>query len=167
MKRSEDPHLLQAVLAYLTMGAPFCSTRRRRSSWRALVGRLFRRLEAERGSQPGRRALDFARTHLAGERLRIDPDEDLVREEAESIWVRAWVRVDRDDVVAVPPEMRAGYIRIVNALPLFTREAFLLLRIDGLGYDEIATRLGISRGEVEGHIRTALAEISAALETGQ
>lgn len=165
MDRHIDLSLLQDALAYLTMPAPFLTTRRRRLLRHALIDRIRAQLREQDLSVAGRRAVAFARAQLATERLRVEPDEDQVRETADVLWVRAWARVDRDEIAAPPtPQMRERYIGAVNALPHFTREIFLLLRVDRLGYDAIATRLGIARTEVEEHVRAALAHISLVLE---
>lgn len=47
----------------------------------------------------------------------------------------------------------------VDALPPRCREAFLLFKVEGLGQEAIATRLGISRNMVEKHVIRALCEL--------
>lgn len=79
-----------------------------------------------------------------------------------------------DDVhVAVPPEqcdaievdqMRQRYRQAVAALPERMREVFVLHRIDGLSYKEIAARLDISVRTVEWHIAEAIVRISKGLD---
>lgn len=46
--------------------------------------------------------------------------------------------------------------RVLAALPAPVRSAFLLSRLDGLSYPEIAARLGISLATVERHMKRAL-----------
>ncbi|PTS90579.1 RNA polymerase sigma factor [Sphingomonas sp. HMWF008] len=56
-------------------------------------------------------------------------------------------------------QMRKRYRAAIEALPPRMREVFLLHRIDGLGYKEIATRLDISIRTVEWHVGEALVRI--------
>ncbi|TWB12211.1 RNA polymerase sigma-70 factor (ECF subfamily) [Rhizobium sp. ERR 1071] len=64
------------------------------------------------------------------------------------------------------PEMTAIYrcelrrvLQAVASLPIKRREAFVLNKFEGMGYDEIAARQGISRNTVISHIVLALAEL--------
>ena len=50
------------------------------------------------------------------------------------------------------------------ALPARTRDVFLLHRLDGLGYGEIAARFGISEARVGADIAEAILAIDRALE---
>ena len=50
------------------------------------------------------------------------------------------------------------------ALPIRTRAIFLLHRVDGLSYAEIAERCGISGKQVERHIARAMLRIDRALD---
>ena len=61
-------------------------------------------------------------------------------------------------------QMRQLYADLVAALPPRTREVFLLHRVDGLGYKEIAQRLTISIRTVEWHIAQAIARIGRGLD---
>ncbi len=68
------------------------------------------------------------------------------------------------------PEMIALYrselrrlLEAVAALPARRREAFVLNRIEGLSYDEVASRMGISRNTVISQIVSALAELDRQL----
>ncbi len=45
---------------------------------------------------------------------------------------------------------------MLAGLPAEAREAFLLRRLDGLTYSEIASRLGVSSGTVKNYISSAL-----------
>jgi RNA polymerase sigma-70 factor (ECF subfamily) len=78
-----------------------------------------------------------------------------------------------DSDVAVPPaqceileleQMRDRYREIVQALPERMREVFILHRIEGLSYKEIAARLDISARTVEWHIAQAIVRISRGLD---
>jgi RNA polymerase sigma-70 factor (ECF subfamily) len=75
--------------------------------------------------------------------------------------------------VSVPPEqgeelaldqMRRRYRDIVDSLPPRMREVFVLHRIDGLSYKEIAARLDISIRTVEWHIAEAIVRIGRGLD---
>lgn len=61
-------------------------------------------------------------------------------------------------------QMRERYRAAVGALPPRTREVFLLHRVEGVGYKEIATQLGISIRTVEWHVGEALLSIGRDLE---
>lgn len=54
--------------------------------------------------------------------------------------------------------------QVLLALPARTRAIFLLHRVDGLGYAEIAERCGISVKRVERHIARAMLQIDRALD---
>lgn len=79
-----------------------------------------------------------------------------------------------DDVeIAVPPDqgdaieleqMRQRYKDAVAALPPRMREVFVLHRIEGLSYPQIATRLDISIRTVEWHIAEAIVRIGRELD---
>ena len=61
-------------------------------------------------------------------------------------------------------QMRRRYRAAVDALPPRMREVFVLHRVEGLGYSEIATQLGISMRTVEWHVGEALLRIGRDLE---
>jgi RNA polymerase sigma-70 factor (ECF subfamily) len=72
--------------------------------------------------------------------------------------------------LAPSPEMaavhRSELMRLLTALaalPPRRREAFVLSRIEGLSYDEVAARMGVSRNTVITHIVAAMAELSRRL----
>jgi len=56
-------------------------------------------------------------------------------------------------------QTRAQYRASVEALPTRTREVFLLHRLQGLAYKEIAEQLGISIRTVEWHVAEAIVRI--------
>lgn len=75
--------------------------------------------------------------------------------------------------LAVPPDqgeaieleqMRSRYREAVGSLPPRTREVFVLHRIEGVGYKEIAARLDISVRTVEWHIAQAIVRIGRGLD---
>lgn len=75
--------------------------------------------------------------------------------------------------VAVPPdqgeaieveEMRHRYREVVASLPRRMREVFVLHRVEGLSYKEVAERLDISVRTVEWHIAEAIVRISRGLD---
>ena len=75
--------------------------------------------------------------------------------------------------IAVPPEqgaaleveqMRQRYRELVASLPERMREVFVLHRVEGLSYKDIAGRLDISVRTVEWHIAEAIVRISKGLD---
>lgn len=83
------------------------------------------------------------------------------------------VPLDTEAEFAVAPEqaefieleqMRRRYRDVVETLPPRMREVFVLHRIDGLSYKQIATRLDISVRTVEWHIAEAIVRISRGLD---
>jgi len=86
---------------------------------------------------------------------------------------RLHLPVDELAALAVPPEQAFAleaeqlmrlYRQAVAELPDKTRHAFLLHRIEGLGYKAIGAELGISVPTVQYHIARALVHIDRALE---
>lgn len=61
-------------------------------------------------------------------------------------------------------QIRARYRAAVGALPHRTREVFILHRIEGLSYKDIAARLAISPRTVEWHIAEAILRIGRDLK---
>lgn len=53
---------------------------------------------------------------------------------------------------------------IVNELPELTRSIFVLNRIEGLTYSQVATRLGISDSSVQKHLSKALLHVTGRLQ---
>lgn len=83
------------------------------------------------------------------------------------------IQADEPERFADPqpsPEMATLYrselrclLQAIALLPQRRREAFVLNRIEGLSYDEVAARMGISRNTVITHIVCALAELDKRL----
>jgi RNA polymerase sigma-70 factor (ECF subfamily) len=73
------------------------------------------------------------------------------------------VRPSQGDVIELQ-QMKDGYRAAVAALPERMREVFLLHRAEGLGYKEIAAKLGISTRTVEWHVAEAIVRIGRSLE---
>lgn len=73
------------------------------------------------------------------------------------------VRATQGDAIELA-QMKERYRAAVSALPERMREVFLLHRVDGLGYKEIAEMLGISVRTVEWHIAEAIVRIGRGLE---
>jgi RNA polymerase sigma-70 factor (family 1) len=69
------------------------------------------------------------------------------------------------DAVAEAEELRHRVDRTLAALPPRMREAFVLSRDEGLSYDEVAFRMGISVKTVGVHISRALAALRKAILT--
>ncbi len=95
--------------------------------------------------------------HLRGERVRAEYIERTVPEQ------RFTTPPSPHDIVAARDHLR--YIDdVIRALPERTRHVFLLNRVHGRNYREIAGTLGISIGAVEKHIIRALKAIRAGTE---
>jgi len=82
----------------------------------------------------------------------------------ESKWMDRSVDMETQaDANPLPDRVLAGRARLervqegIARLPPRTREIFLLQRLEGLPYGEIARRIGISESAVEKHISRALA----------
>lgn len=69
-----------------------------------------------------------------------------------------WTHATQSEAIELA-QTRALYRASVEALPRRTREVFLLHRIEGLPYKEIATQLGISIRTVEWHVAEAIVRI--------
>ena len=79
-----------------------------------------------------------------------------------------FVEMDEALSMTVPPEQEwaieaedatSRYVATLDALAPRTREIFLMNRVDGLTYAEIASRLGVSVKTIEYHIGRALAQL--------
>lgn len=88
---------------------------------------------------------------------------------------RFHIPLDEAPPLAVPPDQAFSleaddvmrlYRRAIAELPEKTQQAFLLHRLDGLGYKAIGERLGISVPTVQYHIARALVHIDKALDQG-
>lgn len=69
------------------------------------------------------------------------------------------------------PEMAAIYrselrrlLEAVAGLPHRRREAFLACKIEGLSYDEVAVRFGVSRNTVISHVAAAMVDLDRRLQ---
>jgi RNA polymerase sigma-70 factor (ECF subfamily) len=60
-----------------------------------------------------------------------------------------------DEIIAAK-ELLSRVISGINGLPDRTREIFLMHRVDGLKYDKIAPKLGITESAVEKHMAKAM-----------
>jgi RNA polymerase sigma-70 factor (ECF subfamily) len=82
------------------------------------------------------------------------------------------VEIDEAGVAVAPEqghaleleEVRKLYQELVAALPPRMREVFVLHRVDGLSYRDIAQRLGIGVRTVEWHIAEAITKIGRGLD---
>jgi len=142
--------------------------------WRALVRRIGKRIA------PGQDAEDllhsaYIRLHEQRERTRVENEAGFLVKTAVNISIDEWRRRklfsdshDDDAVQAVADpaprqdEVFAHRVRLeqvrerLAALSPRTREVFLMHRVDGLKYREIAAQLGISQSAVEKHIAKAV-----------
>jgi RNA polymerase sigma-70 factor (ECF subfamily) len=99
---------------------------------------------------------------------------NLLIDRSRRLSVRApHVAIGTDVEIAVPPgqadkieleQMLKRYSQIVQSLPRRMREVFILHRIEGLAYKQIAARLDISVRTVEWHIAEAIARIGKELD---
>lgn len=102
-------------------------------------------------------ARNAAIDHIRSERVRAEYIERTVPEQ------RFAVPSSPHDIVAARDHLR--YIDdVIRALPERSRHIFLLNRIHGRNYREIACALGISTGAVEKHMMRALKAIRAGAE---
>ena len=56
-------------------------------------------------------------------------------------------------------------MKAIEAMPDRRREAFLLHRIDGLSYSQIARRMGVGIKAVEKHISSAMLQLVRDMQT--
>ncbi|HZG46476.1 MAG TPA: sigma-70 region 4 domain-containing protein [Allosphingosinicella sp.] len=68
----------------------------------------------------------------------------------------------RDD--PTPPKLIERMEAIVARMPRLTREVFLASRIDGLSYEDIGRRTGLTVRQVERHLARALVLLDRGLE---
>ncbi|WP_066593600.1 sigma factor-like helix-turn-helix DNA-binding protein [Sphingomonas pruni] len=61
-------------------------------------------------------------------------------------------------------EMLARLERAVRRMPRLQRDIFLAIRLDDMGYPEIAERTGLSEREVERHFAQSLISIARAFD---
>lgn len=96
--------------------------------------------------------------------LRIDPEERIVETGPNGVWVRGWILIGHASLGVVTPELRARYEQALAALPAETRAIFLAHSQENLQYEEIAERFGLTVPNVQQHIASALAALSAAID---
>lgn len=58
-------------------------------------------------------------------------------------------------------------LEVIDAMPTRRRQAFLLHRIDGLSYLEIARKMGVSIKGVEKHLATAMLQLVREMQTDE
>lgn len=68
-----------------------------------------------------------------------------------------------EDVACKPSSTVAEIDRAIARLRPIERDVFLLHRVDGLAYDVIAARLGMTTHEIEAHIASALSQLTRQL----
>ncbi|MDR2331353.1 MAG: sigma-70 family RNA polymerase sigma factor [Comamonas sp.] len=109
-----------------------------------------------------------------GEMLDIRHPRALLSTIAKRILIKLWQRQDLEaayestlrhmpEAMALSPEMHAMLVeaicqidRALAALPLPVKTVFLLSRLEGMRYPQIAEHMGISLATVERHMRRAL-----------
>jgi RNA polymerase sigma-70 factor (ECF subfamily) len=138
LRSSEEAHdLVQDAFARL-LGA---GTRHALERPEAFLNRIVRNLLIDRSRRLATRTL-----HVA-----IDEANEPV------------VRATQGDAIELQ-QMKDRYRAAVAALPERMREVFLLHRVEGLGYKEIAAKLEISTRTVEWHVAEAIVRIGRSLE---
>ena len=68
-----------------------------------------------------------------------------------------------ENVLMIREQLDAVF-NLLRVMPARRRRAFILRRVEGLTYDDIARQLGISRSAVLKHVAKAIAAIDAAFE---
>jgi RNA polymerase sigma-70 factor (ECF subfamily) len=137
--RHEIPDLVQEAFARL-IGVQGASAPARPSAY---LQRIARNLLYDRSR---RTDVKLARFHFP---IDATPDIAVAPEQEQAIGA--------DDIMQ-------AYRRAVAGLPEKTRQAFLLHRVEGLGYREIGEHLGISVPTVQYHVARALMIIEKALD---
>ena len=99
-------------------------------------------------------AIDHLRAHKGGPNT-ADPLD-------EAMHVRCPLPSQEQEVLG--KERFHAFVHAVEKLPPRTKEAFLLHRVTGCSYREIAHRMGISHSGVDKHIRRAIEKTYAAVE---
>ncbi|CAM4026872.1 sigma-70 family RNA polymerase sigma factor [Paracidovorax anthurii] len=138
-----------------------------------LFGRLLRRV-ANRCDAEDAASETFVQLGEDGGRTPIRDPRAFLTTIAKRVLFQLWRRQDLEQAyreslrhvpqaLALSPEEHAQLMDAIQqidcalaALPLPVRTAFLLSRLDGLSYPEIAARLGVSLATVERHMKRAL-----------
>lgn len=144
---------------------------RQHHTW--LRGRLRKRV-ANQGDADDVASETFLQLAEDGCRSIIREPRALLTTIAKRILIKLWQREDLEhayaetlrcmpEVVALSPEEHAMLVeaicqidRALAALPLPVKTVFLLSRLDGLSYPQIAEHMGISAATVERHMKRAL-----------
>ncbi|MGJ7489357.1 sigma-70 family RNA polymerase sigma factor [Variovorax sp. ZT4R33] len=144
---------------------------RNHHSW--LLGRLSRRV-SNRGDAEDIASETFVQLSEDGGRTQIHDARAFLTTIAKRVLFQLWRRQDLEaayldtlrhmpPAMALSPEEHAQLMdaiqqidRVLFALPIPVRTAFLLSRLDGLSYPEIAHQLGVSLATVERHMRRAM-----------
>lgn len=122
-----------------------------------LFTRIWKKRESLDPKQSIRAYLYQAANHLAIDHLRKKVRESEIQEDPH--WEHGTTQIDEYGF-----ERRAAISKAVNSLPEAQRKVFLLSRIDGLKYSEIATTLGLSVKTVETHMGRALKKLREQLK---
>jgi len=95
-------------------------------------------------------------------RLLID---DSRRRKAENAFLEAWSLLASDREAPSPERIAAAIeeltaiARLLDGLPAKPRRAFLMSRLDGMGYREIAAELGVSTSMVKQYVARTLTHL--------
>lgn len=88
---------------------------------------------------------------------------DLERSYLEALGAQPEPLMPSPEELAVLQETLAHVAHALDGLPLPAQQAFVLSQLDGLGYEAIATRLGISHSTVRRHMAEGFRRIALAL----
>ena len=88
---------------------------------------------------------------------------DLERSYLEALGAQPEPLMPSPEELAVLQETLAHVANALDGLPLPAQQAFLLSQLDGLGYEAIAERLGISHSTVRRHMAEGFRRIALAL----
>ena len=108
-------------------------------------------------------AVNTAKNHLAFHNRRV-PLEGIEFSDAEQFESAFQLReVDTPERRAIQAEMQRAVLKAVDSLPPELREAITLREVEGISYDEIATRMGCPVGTVRSRIFRAREAMDTAL----
>jgi RNA polymerase sigma factor (sigma-70 family) len=136
-----------------------------------LTQETFLRFAEQGAHQDARAAVIHDRSYLyrTARNLAIDHLRRASRHPIDSMSPEDFVEIPGDQLN--PEEIAAARERLdrlraaVQELPKRTRQIFVLHRIEGLTYDDVADRLGISQSSVQKHLAMALQHVMLRLKS--
>lgn len=147
--------LLRATLAFLNATPDAVLGQEAIQSRVALAAIIDAHLSDAGLIEPAQDIIDIARRRWGAEgRVRIDATP-AVRLAHDGIWVSAWLSCG-EKIVAGETLQGERLQSAIAALPIMTREVFILHRIEGLDIPDIANRLALRPSAVRRHFANAL-----------